>query len=185
MGNFESIPTFLFNSHCIYREFAGLCRSEAIVSESLKMIEREKRRRDGWSCDVGGGGGEKGRMIPKGLELSMSDGISSTWPVQLLHNYNDELGCWTVFLWICIYELLYGERDEYEQVAQGEIGCPKSALLWQKETSDKSDISCKRAKSVCHFHWRQWNIMMSYLTYPLGGWVFMHWIWAGRRAHYR
>ena len=26
------------------------------------------------------------------------------------------------------------------------------ALLWQKEASDKSDISCKRAKCVCHFH---------------------------------
>ena len=38
-----------------------------------------------------------------------------------------------------------------------------TALLWQKEASDKSDISCKRAKCVCHLHWRQWNIMMSYL----------------------
>ena len=28
---------------------------------------------------------------------------------------------------------------------------PRSALLWQKEASDKSDISCKRAKCVCHF----------------------------------
>ena len=27
-----------------------------------------------------------------------------------------------------------------------------SALLWQKEASDKSDISCKRAKCVCHFN---------------------------------
>ena len=27
-----------------------------------------------------------------------------------------------------------------------------AALLWQKEASDKSDISCKRAKCVCHFH---------------------------------
>ena len=41
----------------------------------------------------------------------------------------------------------------------------------------------KRAKCVCHFHWRQWNIMMSYLTYLLAGWVFMHKIWPGRRAH--
>ena len=44
------------------------------------------------------------------------------------------------------------------------------ALLWQKEASDKGDISCKRAKCVSHFHWRQWNIMMSYLTYFLAGW---------------
>ena len=26
-----------------------------------------------------------------------------------------------------------------------------AALLWQKEASDKSEISCKRAKCVCHF----------------------------------
>ena len=44
-----------------------------------------------------------------------------------------------------------------------------SALIWQKEASDKSDISRKRAKCVCHLHWRQWNIMMSYLTYLLVG----------------
>ena len=59
-----------------------------------------------------------------------------------------------------------------------------AALLWQKEASDKCDISCKRAKCVHHFHWRQWNIMMSYLTYLLAGWVFMHKIWPGRRAHW-
>ena len=58
-----------------------------------------------------------------------------------------------------------------------------SALLWQKEASDKSEISCKRATCVCHFHWRQWNIMMSCLTYLLAGWVFMHEICTGRRAH--
>ena len=34
----------------------------------------------------------------------------------------------------------------------------------RKQSSDKSDISCKRAKLVCHFHWGQWNIMMYYLT---------------------
>ena len=59
-----------------------------------------------------------------------------------------------------------------------------SALIWQKEASDKSDISHKRAKCVCHLHWCQWNIMMSYLTYLLVGWVFQHEIWPGRRAHY-
>ena len=59
-----------------------------------------------------------------------------------------------------------------------------TALIWQKEASDKCDISCKRAKCVCHFHWRQWNIMMSYLTYLLAGWVFMHKIWPGRRVHW-
>ena len=59
-----------------------------------------------------------------------------------------------------------------------------TALIWQKEASDKSDISRKRAKCVCHLHWRQWNIMMSYLTYLLVGWVFLHEIWPGRRAPY-
>ena len=39
--------------------------------------------------------------------------------------------------------------------------CIYSALLWQKVASD---ISCKIAKCVCHFHCRQWNIM-SYVTY--------------------
>ena len=27
-----------------------------------------------------------------------------------------------------------------------------AAVLWQKEASDKSDISRKRAKCVCHLH---------------------------------
>ena len=49
-----------------------------------------------------------------------------------------------------------------------------AALLWQKEASDKSDISCKRENCVCHFNWRQWGIMMSYLTYHLTGWVLIH-----------
>ena len=59
-----------------------------------------------------------------------------------------------------------------------------TALLWQKEASDKIEISCKRANCVRHFHWRQWNIMMSYLTYLWAGWVFMHKIWHGKRAHW-
>ena len=59
-----------------------------------------------------------------------------------------------------------------------------SALIWQKEASGKSDISRTRATCVCHLHWRQWNIRMSYLTYLLVGWVFLHDIWPGRRAHY-
>ena len=63
-------------------------------------------------------------------------------------------------------------------------GPVNTALIWQKEASDKSDISRKRAKCVCHLHWRQWNIRMSYLTYLLVGWVFLHEIWRRRRAHY-
>ena len=59
-----------------------------------------------------------------------------------------------------------------------------SALIWQKEASDKSDISRKWAKCVCQLHWRQWNIRMSYLTYLIVGWVFLHEIWPRRRAHY-
>ena len=47
-----------------------------------------------------------------------------------------------------------------------------SALIWQKEASDKGDISGKQAKCVC-----QWNIRI------LAGWVFMHKILPGRRAH--
>ena len=62
--------------------------------------------------------------------------------------------------------------------------CVYTALIWQKEASDKSDISRKRAKCVCHLHWRQWNIKMFYLTYLLVGWLFLHEIWPGRRAHY-
>ena len=55
-----------------------------------------------------------------------------------------------------------------------------AALLWQKGASD---IYCKRAKCACHFHWHQWIIKMSYLTYLLAGWVLiMHKIWPGRRA---
>ena len=60
--------------------------------------------------------------------------------------------------------------------------CTKTALLWQKEASDKSDISFKRANCVWYCHWRQRNITMCYLTYLLGGWVFMHRILSGRRA---
>ena len=47
-----------------------------------------------------------------------------------------------------------------------------SALLWQKEGSDKSEISCKRAECICHFHWCQWIIIMSHLTYLSAWWVF-------------
>ena len=69
-------------------------------------------------------------------------------------------------------------------VCFGFYGICSSALIWQKEASDKSDISRKRAKCVFHLHWRQWNIRMSYLIYLLVGWVFLHEIWPGRRAHY-
>ena len=74
-------------------------------------------------------------------------------------------------------------RDQCYQNFQISTVHNYSALIWQKEASDKSDISRKRAKCVCHLHWRQWNIMMSYLTYLLVGWVFLHEIWPGRRAH--
>ena len=79
----------------------------------------------------------------------------------------------------CItYNLVYSACVSVEEAVT------YAALLWQKEVSDKSEISCKRAKCVCHFHWHQWNIMMSYLTYLLAGWGFMHKIWPGRRAHW-
>ena len=75
------------------------------------------------------------------------------------------------------------ERKKHQPVFS-ESSDDYAALIWQKEASDKSDISRKWAKCVCHLHWRQWNIMMSYLTYLLVGWVFLHEIWPGRRAHY-
>ena len=48
-----------------------------------------------------------------------------------------------------------------------------TALLWQKEVGDKSDISCKRANCVCHLHRDQWNIIIPYLTYLLPEWVYL------------
>ena len=48
-----------------------------------------------------------------------------------------------------------------------------SALLWQKEASDENEISCKLAKCVCHLHWHQCTIMMSWLKYLSAGWVFL------------
>ena len=59
-----------------------------------------------------------------------------------------------------------------------------TALLWQKEASDKSGISRKLAKCICHFHWCQLSIMMFYPTHLLAGWVFIQKIWPGRRAHW-
>ena len=32
----------------------------------------------------------------------------------------------------------------------GTMNVTHTALLWQKEASDKSDISCNRAKCICH-----------------------------------
>ena len=75
----------------------------------------------------------------------------------------------------------------YKALSSGNLSSSSlyyTALLWQKEASDKSDISWKRAKCVCHFHWRQWNIHdVLPNIYLLEGWVFMHKIWSGRRAH--
>ena len=60
-----------------------------------------------------------------------------------------------------------------------------TALLWQKEASDKSDISCK-SKMCLSF------LLMSMAYHDvlpnislIAGWVLMHKIWPGRRAHYR
>ena len=52
----------------------------------------------------------------------------------------------------------------YKIMLYTNLGNVYAALIWQKEAGDKSDISCKRAKHVYHFHWRQWNSMMSNLT---------------------
>ena len=61
-----------------------------------------------------------------------------------------------------------------------------AALLWQKEAIDKVTFFVKEqnVSVISTDAWRQWNIMMSYLTYLLAGWVFMHKIWPGRRAHW-
>ena len=40
--------------------------------------------------------------------------------------------------------VLYDSRNVYTWV--------NTILLWQKEASDKNDISCQRAEYVCHFH---------------------------------
>ena len=47
-----------------------------------------------------------------------------------------------------IAELVKAAEKEDKEV---EVS-PVTALLWQKEASDKRDISCERAKCVCHFH---------------------------------
>jgi len=44
-----------------------------------------------------------------------------------------------------------------------------TALLWQKEASDESDISCKRSKCV---HWNYCNTI-SWLRYLSAGWVIL------------
>ena len=44
----------------------------------------------------------------------------------------------------------------------------------RKQVTKVTFLVLKRAKCVCHLHWRQWNIMMSYQTYLLTGWVFIN-----------
>ena len=46
-------------------------------------------------------------------------------------------------------KLSYVAREEWVALRKG---VTHAALLWQKEASDKIEISCKRAKCVCHFH---------------------------------
>ena len=48
-----------------------------------------------------------------------------------------------------------------------------TALLWQKEATLENQISRKWAKYVCHVHWRQCNIILSWLKYLSAGWVFL------------
>ena len=56
-----------------------------------------------------------------------------------------------------------------------------TAILWQKEATLEHDISCKWAKCVCHVHWYQCNITMSWLKYLSAGWVFLLQTWNGSR----
>ena len=49
-----------------------------------------------------------------------------------------------------------------------------SAVLWQKEATLENDFSRKWARRVCHVHWHQCNIMMSWLNrYLSAGCVFL------------
>ena len=57
---------------------------------------------------------------------------------------------------------IIAKQDSYMSMHNLIIDENNIALFWQKEASDKSEISCKREKCVCHFYWRHWNIMMSY-----------------------
>ena len=52
-----------------------------------------------------------------------------------------------------------------------------AAVQWQKEATLENDISRKWAKCVCHLHWHQCNIGMSWLRYLSAGWVFLLQTW--------
>ena len=55
-------------------------------------------------------------------------------------------------------EIFIQPLSAHSSVSEDKVWCPVralkyySALIWQKEASDKSDISRKRAKCVCHLH---------------------------------
>ena len=61
-----------------------------------------------------------------------------------------------IFNPLCIHRLSQGPGAQIEKYffffSKRKIASINTALLWQKEASDKSEISWKRAKCVCHFH---------------------------------
>ena len=57
-----------------------------------------------------------------------------------------------------------------------------TALLCQKEATLENDISRRWAKCVCHVHWHECNIIMSWLKYLSAGWVFLLKIRTGNRT---
>ena len=68
--------------------------------------------------------------------------------------YENEHSAALVFVrGICSKVLSFCERRKYlEDTGMVSKLDRYSALIWQKEASDKSDISRKRAKCVCHLH---------------------------------
>ena len=58
-----------------------------------------------------------------------------------------------------------------------------SAVQWQKEATHENKISRKWAKCVCHVHWHQCNIGMSWLKYLSAGWVFLLQTWNTSRIY--
>ena len=99
-----------------------------------------------------------------------SDHLSVLWkassflinilPAQFLSIANSELHGWTPFWKPSFLKL---------QIAN----FMNNVILWQKEATLENDISRKWAKAVCHVHWHQCNIMMSWLKYLSAGWVFL------------
>ena len=60
-----------------------------------------------------------------------------------------------------------------------------TAVQWQKEATLENDISCKWAKCVCHAHWHQCIIIISWPKYLSAGWMFLLQTWNGSIICYK